>query len=373
MSRRIALVTTTIHVPTVLEQYLAQFELHGHREVLVVVVGDLKTPPETASWLAGLDPRGQEIVFLSVEAQRRFLHRFPDLDRLLPWNSIQRRNLGYVYAALEGAGLIVTIDDDNAVAEEDFLGAHQVAGTVMEVDVLSAASGWYNVCDDLVAEPPGRVLHRGYPQSERHDRPETAVTRRRVPVAVNVGLWLGDPDVDAVSRLVTPVEVVASRRSERLALAPGTWCPFNSQNTAFDVRTLPCMYLVVMGPRYRGMAIGRYDDIWMSYFARRIFDHLGELVAYGPPLVVQRRNEHDVLEDLAGELPGMMLTGMLTAALRRLELRETTHLGCYLELIDALRSHFSRPGVCGDEERRFFGEVLSGMEIWAGVCAEVGG
>jgi hypothetical protein len=76
---------------------------------------------------------------------------------------------------------------------------------------------------------------------------------------------------------------------------------------------------------------------------------------------------------MSGELPGMLMTEMLTAALRRLELRETTHLGCYLELIDGLRSHFSRVGVCGEEERRFFDAVLAGLEVWARVCAEVGG
>jgi hypothetical protein len=170
---------------------------------------------------------------------------------------------------------------------------------------------------------------------------------------------------------VTPAQVVGRRSAGRFALAAGTCCPFNSQNTAFDARTLPCMYLVVMGPRYRGMAIGRYDDIWMSYFTKTVLDHLGELVAYGPPLVRQERNEHDVLVDLAGELPGMMLTGLLTAALRRLELRGSTHLDCYLELIEGLRSALTRPAACGEEESRLFLEVLAGMEVWAQACAEI--
>ncbi len=39
-----ALITTTIHVPRVLDRYRANFATHGHD---AVEVGGLKTPPET--------------------------------------------------------------------------------------------------------------------------------------------------------------------------------------------------------------------------------------------------------------------------------------------------------------------------------------
>ena len=37
----------------------------------------------------------------------------PRLSRLIGWNCIQRRNIGYVYAKKNGAKFIASVDDDN--------------------------------------------------------------------------------------------------------------------------------------------------------------------------------------------------------------------------------------------------------------------
>ena len=67
----------------------------------LIVVGDLKTPPNY-KLLNGLylDPKLQE-------------EMYPQLSNLLGWNTIQRRNIGYLYAYKAGAELIATVDDDN--------------------------------------------------------------------------------------------------------------------------------------------------------------------------------------------------------------------------------------------------------------------
>ena len=72
-ARRVAVVTTTIHVPTVLRAYVANAEAHGHGgRVVFVVAGDLNTPPECAQLCAQLQEAhaaSARFVYLSADAQ----------------------------------------------------------------------------------------------------------------------------------------------------------------------------------------------------------------------------------------------------------------------------------------------------------------
>ncbi len=55
-ARRIALVTTTIHVPRFLSDVLKNAETYGHIDRLgVIVVGDRKTPADVGRFLEELD------------------------------------------------------------------------------------------------------------------------------------------------------------------------------------------------------------------------------------------------------------------------------------------------------------------------------
>lgn len=70
-----------------------------------VVVGDKKTPIE---WAAdGID-------YLSIEKQAEL---FPNLSEALPYNHYCRKNIGYLFAANNGADIILETDDDNIPME----------------------------------------------------------------------------------------------------------------------------------------------------------------------------------------------------------------------------------------------------------------
>jgi hypothetical protein len=196
---------------------------------------------------------------------------------------------------------------------------------------------------------------------------------REARVAVNAGLWLGDPDVDTVTRMEEPFEVRAlAGDGAPVGLEAGTVAPFNSQNTAFARDLLPFLYLAVAGTSLRGHRSTfdnfRYDDIWMSYFAKPAIDRMGDLVTFGRPLVVQRRNPHDLLVDLDRELVPMMLTEHLVAILRKIELQSRSYLDLYGELVGALRAGVSRDAGLAAPERAFLLEVTDGMETWAEAC-----
>ena len=136
----------------------------------------------------------------------------------------------------------------------------------------------------------------------------------------------------------------------------GTWCPFNSQNTAFARKTIPAYFL---SPN-----IGRYDDIWASYFLRKIIDHLNEAVMYGNPLVNQERNLHNLRKDLEAEFFGMDTTDRLIKILRDMNLVSTDYLNCYSELTEKLEIEISKSGLFNQFENNTFCKLLDGMKIW---------
>ena len=71
-------------------------------------------------------------------------------------------------------------------------------------------------------------------------------------------------DVDAITRLCNDISAVEYTREKSFSMAKGTWCPFNSQNTAISRSVIPAYCL---SPR-----VGRYDDIWASYVCLAIMD-----------------------------------------------------------------------------------------------------
>lgn len=375
--RAIALVTTTIRRPQFLEGALENADRYGHRDRLrIVVIGDRKTPPDVGDYVSELGRRfAVEAIYLDMAAQRKFLRRWPSFDLFLRNDSIQRRNVGYLQAACDGAEVIITVDDDNFVTEEDFIGGHAIVGSQAALPVVSHPSGWWNVCERLTSEPPRQFYPRGFPKSFQDWKAESGhVETAEVRVVANGGLWLGAPDVDATAHIeepihVTAMEPVAGQRT--CALAVGTWCPLNSQNTAFDVRALPAMYLPVMHDRIRGYRISRMDDIWMSYFLRAIADLRGDAVTYGSPLVVQERNPHHLLADLSEELPGYVLTEHIAGYLRKFQTGAGTYADAYLDLIYHLRECAEADPQLDIPEREYLRSLTLGMAAWHGCAAAI--
>ena len=296
-----ALCTTTINVPVVLDAYAKDFAAHGRRDVRMYVVADLKTPPEAEAYCHGIQQTyGIEVDYMNVDHQKAYMAAYPELDAHLPYNSVQRRNIGHLKAYEEGCHTLITIDDDNFPHQADYLAHHAIVGETAAVDVASAADGWYNVCLTL-DERNGRIFFpRGYPVTKRGENGDASYEPGSTRVAVNAGLWLGDPDVDAVTRLAAPIDATRYKRDRNVVLAKGTFCPFNSQNTAVAGFSLPAYF---MSPH-----VGRYDDIWASYLYKYLADHLDWGVTFGSPLVRQDRNVHNLFNDLRLEHMGMQKT-----------------------------------------------------------------
>lgn len=285
---KLTLITTTINVPRVLELYRAIGP-----EVEIIVAGDLKTPDaETRDLLRRIDAR-----YLGPAEQESMGTRSSEI---IGWNSVQRRNLALLAAIRSRPEAIVTVDDDNIpISEQYFQDFTRLLSGPFHGVRAAASSGWYDV--GHLFSPS--ISHRGFPPRLRHSdlglRFEPTVGAR---VGVAAGLWLGDPDVDSMSRLVAKPEVhgVSTLFEGGLVVTPGVFTPFNSQNTGFRA-DLACLMMVWPGT-------GRYDDIWASYFAERVMMTSGDHVHFGKPYVWQERNKHDLLADVREEMLGAQHT-----------------------------------------------------------------
>ncbi|HXR96476.1 MAG TPA: hypothetical protein VN709_01410 [Terriglobales bacterium] len=359
------LLTTTIHVPELLTAYAQNARAHGHAgapdQLDFVVVGDRKTPAAAADFCRRLaDEHPFACTYLDIPAQQEYLSRFPRLWQHLRFDSIQRRNIGLLWAYEHGAEVAITIDDDNFALGGDFIGLHRQVGSFGPLPAFATSSGWFNVCGTLAADDGVAFYHRGYPWDLRWREAEEfqseSVSNRRI--VVNAGLWLDDPDIDALARMARQ-PVVRGRKPgtpPSFCLEPGTWSPFNSQNTSLLRAVLPAYFLSPYN--------GRYDDIWASYIIARIAEHLGDVIAFGEPWVRQKRNPHDLWRDLDQERDGMILTPGFCHALRNIALRGASYHQCFGELADGLAAAWSESGRWTETQREWRQRLLEGMAIW---------
>ncbi len=368
------IVTTTIHVPRTLDSLVDNLVRYERADIDFVVIGDRKTPAETGPYLETLSTRGYPVAYWDVERQVEWLRRFPALDAAIPWNCIQRRNLGYLAAYECGADLIISIDDDNFVTGDDFFGGHSITGQRRKLPAVTSSTGWFNPCDLLATDSGRRIYHRGFPFSHRWENEQLSYAEQEVHVVVNAGLWTGVPDVDAIAHLEAPVEVAGFRPGvpDSVVLGPQTCAPFNSQNTSFVREAAPLMFLQVMGDEVLGMPLGRYDDIWMSYFARKIIGHLGGAITFGRPLMRQDRNPHDFVRDMWQELPGIILTNKMIGTIRDVKLRAADYLECFTEFTGLFREAVCRSPEYSYGEKAFVLKMTDRMSAWADTCRQLG-
>jgi hypothetical protein len=286
-----AIITTTINPPKNMDAWEQQLSPGD----FIVVAGDLKTPHD--EWFTWRDK--------STNVVRTYLHPNDQthwhVSEPTGWNSIQRRNAALLHAmhALQGEGTITTIDDDNwpLKTDSDWFGrlpqpAHH----------WIASNGWWNPGDMCRPE----VRHRGLPFGIETCH-KMHIMGKIPRIGVWASLWHGDPDIDAMERIVND-PIVDDINPYPVVLGAGTWAPFNSQSTTYLAELAPIMAVL---PH-----VGRMDDIWASYIARAVMDRLDYHVCYGEPLVRQERNPHNLLADLKGEMIGYEHTLELTEQLR---------------------------------------------------------
>jgi len=249
-------------------------------EYQLVVVGDLKSPKE---WEC------ENVIYLGVKEQKEL--GFPIHDQL-PYNHYCRKMIGYLYAIQNGAEIIVDTDDDNLPYEDwsfpSFSG---------EFESIAKAQGFYNIYSDFTKQ---KIWPRGLPLSLINEQKDFSRSTGNYEIGIWQGLADGDPDVDAIYRLVDNTPCTFEKRAP-IILEEGTICPFNSQNTAFRKEFFPLLYL----PSF---VTFRFTDILRGLVAQPILWKAGFNLGFAEATVFQARNAHNYLRDFESEIPMYLQT-----------------------------------------------------------------
>jgi hypothetical protein len=371
MSLNASLVVTTIHDSAALDGYVDNFQRHGHLEhVEAYVIPDRKTPRELFERCGRLTRRGLKTTCPSLDEQDDFLRRVGFPTHMIPYDSDNRRNIGYLMALQAGSDFLISIDDDNYChPDDDVFAAHRVVceGT-HDAQIVETDEGWFNICSLLELDRPETTYPRGFPYYARH-RPSTArLAAAATDVHVNAGLWLSAPDVDAINWLVAPMTATAFK-GPPLVLGRGTWSPINTQNTALRRDVVAAYYFVKMRYPLSGMTLDRYGDIFSGYLAEACVKHLGGAIRVGTPVADHRRNSHDYMQDAAAEWACIVLLEDLLPWLVDVRLSGSNYPDTYVALSFALQDAVEKQhgAMWSDAARGYFHQIAHYMRTWTGV------
>lgn len=330
---KIALCTTTIHVP-----YALEMMRRCDHDVMFFVAGDRKTPRE--AWeFCSRDVPG--CVLIPAETEWK-------CSGVIGWNTLARRNIAFLEALKWGADVIYSWDNDNLPINTlhfDYIRNHERPFTGIKV---TGTGGWFDPGTLLI--PPTR--HRGFP----HDKPPSKIASPVVGAKVGVaaGLVIGDPDVGATTRLEHRPDVggVHILGSTGVVVDPGTWTVFNSQNTAVIRELIPAWFMMP--------GVGRHDDIYASLIVQRVARERGYHAHFGPPFTYQQRNEHSLVADLRAEIDGMENVQEMAKVLDRLVLP-----GPLLEDVHIIYSALGRAGLIPEQ-------AVAAATAWLNDCEGLG-
>jgi len=269
------IVITSINYPTKALHAFSQLQ-----DWQVVVVADRKTPQD---WQL------PNVKILTIEEQETLPLQ---TVKWLRWNHYARKNLGYLYAIMNGAQLLYETDDDNI--PYDAWESLFPCNAEIEVKTSAKPAKFINTYQHFSDE---HVWPRGFPLTEvltqlsTTEMPKQAANRI---APVQQGLADLEPDVDAIYRLTIGKSITFAQNTP-LYVAPGTYCPFNSQNTLWYPEAFPYLFLPASVP-------SRVTDIWRGYIAQRFLHLNHQGVLFCSPSVYQERNYHNLQHDFAEEI-----------------------------------------------------------------------
>ncbi|MEO1659103.1 MAG: DUF288 domain-containing protein [Pseudomonadota bacterium] len=269
-----AIIITTINPPT-----KTVLEICRQGKADLIVIGDNKSPD-------GWECPGA--TYFDVDRQREVM---PQIADILPYNHYCRKNLGYLFAVRDGAEIIVDTDDDN-IPNDDWYIPKQSG----EFDTVSSGKGFVNAYSAFTDQ---HIWPRGLPLqdvlSPNADLRGSSFKKKLHNVGVWQGLANGDPDVDAIYRLVINKPCTFEKR-DPLVLDEGVVCPYNSQNTITYKEFFPLLYL----PCFVNF---RFTDILRGLIGQVILWDHGARLGFFEATVFQDRNEHDFFKDFVDEDP----------------------------------------------------------------------
>ena len=363
------IVATTIFEPTFLDGYLKNLERSGRSgETCIYIIPDKKTPE---SVYRAANAAGERVICPTLDEQDAFLKRCGIPTDFIPYNSDNRRNVGFLMALEAGCDVLISIDDDNYCFEsEDFVGTHHVVGSSTNDPVVTSSDKWFNICTLLDGWNGPAIFPRGFPYVLQKASREIKLGPSSTPIriAMNAGLWLDEPDVDAVFRLCRGARIKRFL-GQSVVLGPEVWSPINTQNTGLIRDAALTYYYVRMGFPLKGLSIDRFGDILSGYLTQKVVKHQGDGIRVGTPIVDHRRTPHNLFKDLYHELAGIVLVEEFIPWLIETRLKSSNYLDSYSELAEAIAAGSSqfKGFIWDDGGRDFLLELARLIQTWIGV------
>jgi hypothetical protein len=273
------IITTTINHPT--RATLKFCEISEKKDFQFIIIGDTSTPHDE---YIKLESEYKNTTYLTPEKQDEL---YPELSKIIGWKTIQRRNIGFVYAYQNGCDVVATVDDDNI--PYDFWGDNIMVGSELSVDDYSNLR--CNYFDPISVTSHKDLWHRGYPIEHLTIKNDIEYKgKKTITPLVQAEFWDGDPDIDAICRL-SKKPIIKFEEFDPFTTSQLT--PFNSQNT-FLHRSVLKYYSVFP-------YVGRMDDIWGAYVLQNYYK---DCVVFTKPSVYQERNPQDLIKNLENEIIG---------------------------------------------------------------------
>lgn len=357
---KVAIITTTINSPDFIRHFVKELD----DRTVMIVVGDKKT--DDRQW-SGIDC----VEYWSLDRQEGYLDRLV-LDesirnRLFPVSDPLRRNFGYLRAIELGSDVIITVDDDNLPIDCSLVDEHLEA--LSGNGVIYYSGSIIDPCHFLITDHP--VYSRGFP-TERTLESVDWIRRNRPDkrILLNMGLWTGKPDVDAVYNVMYPdLESRGYIPDHNIAVSEGTYFPVNTQNTAITGDARLVFHNVYMG-MVGSSRLHRYDDIWGGLFTMKLINRLGYASSFGRPIVYHNRNSHRYDKDLSLEWYGVLLNSRMWNIVDSIELSSKDFISCYIELSYGIERACNRYRL-DSSTSRFLYTLTDCMRSWVDLVEEI--
>lgn len=264
-----------------------------------IVVGDKKTPK---------DFKLKNCLFVNYKKKIKKLKFVQNCHT----NSYTRKNIGYLISIKKNVDFIVETDDDNLPLNNFFKPIKHFE----KAKILSKKNDWLNIYNYFLKNNL-KIWPRGLPLNKiNHFSNKNIKKARTLPISVIQSVCNGNPDVDAIFRLINKNEKnVKFIPNLKYFLDINTFCPFNSQSTTWTKECFPLLYL----PSYCSM---RTTDIWRSLVAQIILYNNNKKILFVSPTVYQIRNEHNLLSDFKSEIPIYLENNVIIQLLKDLNLKK---------------------------------------------------
>tara|TARA_Y100000031_G_C8189673_1_gene370756 strand:+ start:267 stop:1316 length:1050 start_codon:yes stop_codon:yes gene_type:complete len=282
-----------------------------------------------------------DVEYIEAKAQKKY-----HCSESIGWNKIMRRNIALLKAIEKEPDFILMIDDDNVPSDDYFNIWHKIiTNPSKKLEVINKNNScWYNYLES--SDAIINIYPRGYPLIFRGQESNINISSQSVfpeEIGLYQGISLGDPDIDAITRIMYPKPIGEIRIKNYCC--KNIWSPYNTQNTMFSKILFP---LAFVWPR-----CGRYDDIYSSFAWQKYLFNNDLFVHVGDSVNMQYRGKRDIFIDFQMEVEGMMNAHLVWRSIN--EISEKDAIKFIVELANSENSIINR-------HKNFFLAYLKDLE-----------